>query len=157
MTEDEARAAVVAEVRKWKRTPYHHNQAVMGAGVDCGRVIIEAFVGAGLIERPDVGRYTHDWHLHRSDEKYLSVVERYMSWVDGTEAPLRERTDHLARPGDVLVWKVGRTYSHGAIVTAWPYIVHSSLPDRSVVEVNIFGTVMAEKPMRTYSYWGGAA
>lgn len=157
MTEDEARAAVVAEVRKWKRTPYHHNQAVLGAGVDCARLIIEAFVGAGLVDRFSAGSYTHDWHLHRDDEKYLSVVESYLSRVDTVETPLNERPEWAARPGDVLVWRVGRTYSHGAIVTQWPYIVHASFPDRAVTEVSLIGTTMAERKMRTYTFWGNAA
>lgn len=124
--------------------------------MDCARIILEAFVGAGLVERFSLPRYSHDWHLHRDEERYLGEVERYLRWYDGVDTPLEDRPDYRAYPGDVLVWRVGRTYSHGAIVTEWPYVVHASFPDRMVTEVSIFGTTMAERKMRTYTYWGNA-
>lgn len=149
------RAAVVAEARRWLGTPYHHNAAILGSGVDCARIILEAFAGAGLEERFDVGKYNHDWHLHRSEEKYLEVVERYMTRIEADETPLQFRSPPLLlSPADVIVFRMGRTFSHGAIVTEWPWIIHSYFPSRMVEEVDIRGTPMAERPMRVYSYWG---
>ena len=48
--------------------------------------------------------YPPDWHLHRS-------AERYLDW-------LFDRTGEVETPGlgDVIVFKYGRTFSHGAIV-----------------------------------------
>lgn len=154
MTELDQRLAVVREARRWTGTPYHHHAAVLGAGVDCAQIILEAFVGAGIVERFTVDQYNHDWHLHRSEERYLEVVESYCHRVDDSELPLEERPDFTAQPGDVLVFRVGRTYSHGAIVTKWPRIIHSYFPSRMVEEVDLQGTPMAFKPMRVYSYWG---
>jgi hypothetical protein len=31
-------------------------------------------------------------------------------------------------PGNVLIWRYGRTFSHGAIVSQWPMIIHASFP-----------------------------
>lgn len=157
MTEEQERAALVAETRRWLATPYHHHAHVLGAGVDCAYLLVEAHVGAGLADRFEVEEYTHDWHLHRNEERYLSKVEAYLKRVDDCELPLEKRPALQCLPGDVLVWRHGRTYSHGAIVSEWPKVIHASHPDGAVVEVDIRGTIMAEKPMRVYSFWGNTS
>lgn len=160
MIDNEAiqRAAVVREARRWLGTPYHHRAAVLGVGVDCAQLVLEAFVGAEIEERFDPGSYNHDWHLHRNEERYLEIVESYMARVDSSELSLKDRQEPcLLNPGDVVMFRVGRTFSHAAIVTAWPYIIHSYFPSRMVEEVSIIGTPMAERPMRSYSYWGTAS
>jgi cell wall-associated NlpC family hydrolase len=149
------RLAVVESARRWLGTPYHHRAAVLGVGVDCAQLVLEAFAGAGLEERFDAGPYSHDWHLHRSEEKYLEVVECYMRRVDDSEASIDSRGYSFhCKPADVLMFRVGRTFSHAAIVTRWPYIIHSSYPARMVEEVSVIRTPMAERFMRVYSYWG---
>lgn len=152
------REAVVVAARSWLGTPYHHHARVKGKGVDCGMLIIAAFYEAGLIADIDPGFYTHDWHMHRSEEKYLRTVEERLERWDDREQTLRARMasePHWQPPiASVLVWRVGRTFSHGAIVTTWPNIVHSYWPSRLVEEVSIFGTPMAERPMRVYDFGG---
>lgn len=153
------RAAVVAQARRWTGTPYHHRAHVLGGGVDCARLILEAFAGAGLEDHFDPGQYSPDWHLHRSEEKYAEVVESYMARIDFNELPLESRDFNtlVFLPGDVLMFRVGRTFSHGAIVTDWPFIIHAYFPSKMVEEVDMRGTPMAHKPMRAYSYWGTKA
>lgn len=157
MTEEEGRAALVVEGRTWLGTPYHHGAAVRGSGVDCARVLAEAYFGSGIVERFDILPYRHDWHLHRNEERYLEIVERYLRRADDTEDPYEQRPGFVGLPGDILVWRVGRTFSHGALITEWPYILHAYFPSRMVEEVDIRGTPMAERPMRVYSYWGNGA
>lgn len=158
MSEETEREAVDLEAQSWVRTPYHHEGRVKGAGVDCGQLLIETFAETGLIARPDTGHYTHDWHMHRGEERYLSFVEQYASRIDDSELSL---TDRLAldsrlsvRKGNVLLWRVGRTFSHAAIVSTWPYIIHAYFPSMMVERVSVIGTPMAMRPMRVYSYWG---
>ena len=149
------RLAVVRSARRWLGTPYHHHAAVIGAGVDCARLLVEAFVGAGITEDFEVEQYNHDWHLHRDEERYLNKIEEYLTQLDDDERPLKERgEDFYVRPGNVIAWRVGRTYSHGAIVTLWPNIIHASFPARSVIEESILGGILAEKPMRVFTHWG---
>jgi len=153
------RALVRDIARSWVGTPYHHRGAIRGVGVDCARILIEVYAEAGLIERFDPGKYTRDWHLHRDEERYLQTIERYAG------SPLREDTSiHLwddegyAPPaGDILVWRVGRTYSHSAIVTEWPCVVHASAPSRVVEEVSVMNTPVFRRPVRHYSVWRDAA
>jgi NlpC/P60 family putative phage cell wall peptidase len=148
------RAAVVSEARRWVGTPYRHRGATLGECCDCANILIETFVAAGLIDRFAPGDYAPDWHLHRDEERYLAVVERYCARIDDGDRQLVERgSDFRAAPGDILMWRWGRTFSHSAIVTAWPNIVHAFAPERFVVECDVTGTPMSDKPMRVYSFW----
>jgi cell wall-associated NlpC family hydrolase len=99
---------------KWLRTPYHHKQAVLGAGVDCALFLYAVYVEAGLIPAFEFDDYPPDWMMHRSEERYLSHVMDYAYQVD---APL---------PADVVMYKFGRCFSHGAIVRDYPNIIHST-------------------------------
>lgn len=158
MTTDQSkRLVVLAEARSWLGTPYRHRAAVKGAGVDCARILIEVFGDAGLIEKFDPGRYTRDWHLHRNEERYLQTVESFAG------DPLRagdsliewERDGYKPLTGDIVVWRVGRTFSHSAIVTEWPYAIHASAPAMVVEEVQVYNTPVHRLglPVRHYSLW----
>lgn len=115
------RIALVEEARKWLLTPFHHNAEILGAGVDCAHLLRACYVAVGLVEDFDLGEYAPDWMLHRSEEVFLSNVAARM---DEIQAP--------AKPGDVVVWKHGRCYSHGAIVVKWPSIIHAYRRERRV-------------------------
>lgn len=147
-----SREAVVAEARTWLGTPYHHDARVKGHGVDCAQFILWTFSNAGIIEPRVIEGYTHDWHLHRNEEAYLAIVEEYLDAVDDLELSFEERQDVVLRPADVLVFRVGRTYSHGAIVTGGSRVIHSYFPSRIVEEVELQGTPMAQRPMKIYTW-----
>jgi cell wall-associated NlpC family hydrolase len=63
---------------------------------------------------PHFPYYPHDWHLHRVTERYLEGVLQYAKEIES-----------LPRPADIVLWKFGRCYSHGAIVVEWPRIIHA--------------------------------
>lgn len=151
----EQRLRVRDEARRWIATPYHHRASLLGVGVDCARLLLEVFAGAELIDVFEPGSYSCDWHLHRGEEKYLEVIERYAKQIDPNETPIEERAkDFRAETGDILMWRVGRTFSHSAIITEWPFIIHAYLPSSIVEEVDVRGTPMSHRPVRVYSYWG---
>lgn len=114
----EQRIQVVKAAKEWLRTPYHHLGKVKGAGVDCAMFPLAVYQECGLIpadfQPPD---YSMQWHLHHSEEKYLQAIEPFC--IEKTGAPL---------PGDFIVFKFGRAFSHGAIVVNWPLIIHSYIP-----------------------------
>ena len=118
---------VVTEARRWIGTPYHSGARVFGVGVDCGQLLIAAFEAAGLIPAGDCapGVYSPEWHLHRSEEKYLGWVQKYCDLIDGD--PL---------PGDIAVFQFGRCVSHAGIVTEWPKIIHAYV-DYGVIESDV--------------------
>ncbi len=142
------RAAIVSEARSWVGTPYHHQADVKGAGVDCGMLLVRVFVDSGMCEPFDPRPYADDWYLHRAEEKYLGFV------FD------RTRQVQDAQPGDVIVFKYGRCYSHGGIVIARNplRIVHAYQPARVVLEETVAHNLALSSPLRVpkiFSYWAG--
>ena len=118
------RKAIIAEAESWLRTPYRPNASVKGAGADCAMMplaVYRSVLNLPLVDLPD---YQMQWHLHRNAELYLDIV-RALGAVEVAEP----------QPGDFAIWKLGRVYSHGAIVTAWPEIIHAVNP-RGVVRGN---------------------
>lgn len=101
------REDVVKEARSWITTPYHLAANVKGAGVDCAMLILEIYSRVGLVEHFDPRPYSSDWMCHRSDEVFLGLVF----------ARSHEITQGQAQPGDIVLFKVGRCYSHGGIIT----------------------------------------
>lgn len=114
----EQRAEIVRAAKEWIGTPYHHHGKVKGAGADCAMFPLAVYQGCGLLPcdyHPP--QYSVQWHLHRSDELYLNELKRFCAEVAGPP-----------QPGDLAVFRFGRTFSHGAIVLKWPQIIHSYIP-----------------------------
>lgn len=107
---------IVAEALLWVGTPYHHHGRIRGVGVDCAMLLAEVYHRAGAVPHLDPGIYAPQYGLHRGD----SLFE---SWV-------REHADETGEPpaaGDVVLFRYGRTYSHGAIAINDHQIVHAVL------------------------------
>lgn len=154
--EQEEREKVVAEVRSWIGTPYHHMACVKGAGVDCGQIIKATYEATGMIEPFILEKYAHDWHFHRDEEAYLGSLTLYCDLISEGDLTLDERAedpDFRPLPGDVIMFKIGRTYSHGCMVTEWPLVVHANHGSDCVEEIVALGSVMARRPSRVYSVW----
>lgn len=147
---------LIEAARSWKGTPYHHNAHVKHVGVDCGQLVIAAHVEAGLIDPIDTGFYTPDWHLHRDEDRYLKVVEAHLARIDNddasVDASILENSAYGAPSASVIVFRVGRTFSHGGIITEWPWFVHAYMPSGIVEEVDIRNTPMSARPMRIYMH-----
>jgi cell wall-associated NlpC family hydrolase len=177
---DEARqrAAVVAEARSWIGTRYHNCADIKGAGADCGMLLVRVFVDTGLVAPFDPRPYPPDWHLHRSEEKYLGFVfdrthevfltdplpnpppqageamragEKIRGGAACASLPrLRGRDGEGVKPGDVAVFRFGRCYSHGGIVveTRPLTIVHAYAPAGCVLEERVQQSAVLSEPIR---------
>lgn len=122
MNESSERARVVEIARTWLGTPYGHAMRVKGSATDCAFLLVETFHEAGLIpyltsgsEDSDIPFYPIDWHLHRDEERYLKIIDRFAVKTE-TDSPL---------PADIALYQFGRTISHGAIVVDWPVVIHA--------------------------------
>ena len=140
------RAQIVAAARRWIGTPYHAGADLLGVGVDCGMLILRVFVDAALVPDFDPRPYPADWHLHRSEEKYLGIVRRHC----GPAA--------IAGLGDLMLFRWGRCYSHGGIVTRLRplAIVHAFQPAGLVLEDEVARNARLADPARkplVYSLW----
>lgn len=121
-TEAEYRAAIVAEARTWLGTPYHHLADLKGVGADCAMLLVRVYQAVGVVPVFDPRPYAPEWFLHRDEERYLAGMEKYS-----------HRIEHgAAQPGDLLVYRFGRTASHGAIVVSDDLILHAYRPHRCV-------------------------
>jgi len=147
---DAQRAAVVSAARSWIGTPYHHAADVRGprGGVDCAMLLVRVYCDLGLVEPFDPRPYTRDWFLHRNEERYLCF--------------LLARSREVREPelGDIMLFRIGRCYGHGGIVTATAplTIVHAFANAGAVVEDVILHSseLLARfKTARFASYWSG--
>ncbi len=107
------RVAVIAEAQSWIGTKFHHEGRIKGAGVDCLMLLAEVYERCGIVAHVDPPHYAPDYFMHRDAEQYMEGLLGYAREID---APL---------PGDVALFKFGRVFSHGAIVIAWPRLIHA--------------------------------
>lgn len=105
---------VVAEAQTWIGTPFHHEARLKGVGVDCVMLLAEVYERAGIVDHIMVPHYPPDWHMHHDAEKYTDNLPVYARQIEGP--PL---------PGDIAVFRFGRTFSHGTIVVEWPRLIHA--------------------------------
>lgn len=111
------RSGVVREALTWERTPFHDRAGIKGVGADCALFPHRVYRACGLVPDFPVPRYSPQALLHSDRETYLEVVEQYAIQVQ--RAPLA---------GDFLMYWFGRLFFHGAIVIAWPRIIHARKP-----------------------------
>lgn len=140
------REKIVSEALSWIGTPYHEHGRQKGVGVDCLTFIERVFFHAGLVDGVEIPHYSPQWHLHRSRELYIDGLSRYMVEV---ESP---------KPADVAVWKFGRTFSHGAIVTEWPDVVQcvkgTGVSRAHALRDALFRDKGVMRPVKFFSFWG---
>lgn len=107
---------LIAEAKSWLGTPYHSGAKLKGIGTDCGQLLIAIYENVGLLKPGECnpGYYSPEWHLHRSEEKYLYFVQKFCKKV---EEPYQA--------GDIALFQFGRCISHGAIIISYPKLIHA--------------------------------
>jgi cell wall-associated NlpC family hydrolase len=124
--EELGRAAIVREALEFIGTPYHDHGEVKGkgGGVDCATLIKLVYRNAGIVDDFTIDYYSPQHFLHSERELYLEYILRFA----------HEISPEQAKPGDVVMYKLGRSFGHGAIIIdpGWPHIVHAWGPARLV-------------------------
>lgn len=136
------RDAVIREAMTWLGTPYHHRGRLKQIGVDCAQFPLLVYSACGLIEPFDAPDYPADWHLHKSDERYLAAVT----------ARAREIETGQAGPGDFLLFKMGKCFAHGAILIAWPRIIHAVVGHGVMLDEAHSGR-LSGKAVKVFTLW----
>lgn len=110
------REAIVSEALTWLDTPFHHQARLKGCGVDCANLLAGVFAAIGLAPNVVLDAYPQDWHIHNDEPRFVKTLALYAD-----KLPLGEP----AQPGDIAMFQYGRHAAHGAIVTAWPQVIHA--------------------------------
>lgn len=114
---------VIREALTWEGTPYHHRAMIKGVGADCAMFPLAVYSSLGLIEPIVAPPYSAQWHLNGAG------TEIYLNLVNDVARPIAEAD---AGPGDFVIWRFGRTFSHGAIILDPPQIIHATIVGGSV-------------------------
>lgn len=109
-------------------------------------LIREVFVEAGLVENFDIAPYSQDFHLHRGEERYLAFVEAHLKPVETPDV------------GDVMLFRIGRVYSHGGVVTGLDpiKIIHAYMNAGEVCEDRLrpdHELMLPKRAPRFYTLW----
>jgi len=147
-SEQDERQLVVAEVKTWIGTAFRHQGRVKGkrGGVDCGQIIACTYENAGLTSKIDPGFYQFQHHMHSDREDYVAHLLQYT----------REITAAEAKPADIVLYKCGRTFSHGGIlIENWPgLIVHSRTGVGVEYSHGATNAFLKGREKRFFSFWG---
>lgn len=118
MTEQEERQRVIEIARSWIGTPYHHNAHMKGVGVDCAFFLAEVFQEAQLVDKIPIPHSSPQFMLHRNEELYKKEVANRATEISENEV----------QPGDIVLFRIGRVFAHGAIIISWPdQVIHSHI------------------------------
>ena len=141
---------IAAAARGWLGTKHMNGARVRGRGIDCGMLLLAAVEDAQMIPRGEVDPdpYSNEWHLHHSEEWFLSYVQKYCSRVEEM------------RPGDFLLYQYGRCVSHAGVYCGNGVVCHA-LVDQGVVLTDIddvmFFDARGKSRLRgIYRYNGGS-
>lgn len=95
--------------------------------MDCAQLIAAVMHEAGIVPAPLViPHYSHQRFLHSTEEPFVETVLTFAHEIERRQA----------QPGDVVLYKMGRSYGHGAIVMppGFPRILHAHAASGAVVE-----------------------
>jgi NlpC/P60 family putative phage cell wall peptidase len=151
MQEEEAveRARVIAEARTWLGTPFRDQADVKGAGVDCAMLIIRAFVDTGMTPPFDPRPYPPRWFLHQGEERFLGWMQKYGIEIEAA----------AAQPGDIVIYRFGRCFSHSALIVSEREILHAYFKEGKAAICERFQielTTMRDgspRPARYFDFW----
>lgn len=127
--------AIVQEAVTWSGTPYVNHAGIKGAGADCAFFPCRVYQAVGLIpedfEPPKYSpqawlnspRQVDKFHLRVVDTTFLDVVEKFFT----------EITEAEVQPGDLIIYKVVNSWTHGAIVVDYPENVLHAVVGRGVI------------------------
>lgn len=148
MTEQEGRAAVVAELKTWIHTPFSHQGRIKGkrGGVDCGQIIAVSYENTGLTAKIDPGQYQYQHHMHSDSEDYIDHLLKYTQEINASEA----------KAADIVLYKCGRTFSHGAVlIEDWPgMVIHSRVGLGVEYADGMKNGFLKGREKRFFSFWG---
>lgn len=124
LTELELRKRIIDVARTWLNTPFVDGQGLKGCGVDCAHFPARVSEEAGLVGHIEIPPYSPQVYLHKKadgtwDNTYEKIIRRYA----------HEITEAEVKPGDMVLYKIAHSFTHGGIIESWPdKIIHPIHP-----------------------------
>jgi hypothetical protein len=109
-----SRASVIREAESWRGTAFHPEARLKSVGVDCGNFLVGVFGACGFSVPQHVGHFPLGFNQHEREERFLHLLERFAAQAGDERLP-----------GNIALFRIGRIYSHGAIIIQWPKVIHS--------------------------------
>lgn len=154
--EAEQRASAVRECLSWIGTPFQDCGFVKGpqGAVDCAMMLVGTYGAAGMIGDFDPRPYPPRWFQHSSEERFLGCLEQLGA---------RETDRAATMPGDVLVWRFGRTFAHGSVLVNSREVCHAYAASGGVMVTGLDEPLLSTitfrgqdipRPVRVFTLWG---
>jgi hypothetical protein len=114
------RARTIEIARTWLGTPFVDGQGLKHHGVDCAYFLARIHEEIGLVDHVDIPYYSPQIYLHKlGDDTYLRILLGYA----------HEISESQVRTGDMVLYKVAKSFTHGGIIESWPdKIIHPIQP-----------------------------
>ena len=145
------REQIVAEALTWVGTGYVDHAGIKGAGVDCAYLPIRVLQAAGIIPadfKPPV--YSpQQWMVRKAgkvleDTTYLDTLKKFAK---------REIFDRAEiKPGDLALYQMHTSWTHGAIVLSWPKALLHPIKGRGVIGSQADEGMLRGRPVRFFSF-----
>ena len=125
MTRDIADRDRIVEIAKtWLNTPFVDCQGLKGHGVDCAFFLARVYAEAKIIPAYDPPFYSPQLYLHHlGDQTYLAELLKFA----------REISEEEVKPGDAVLYRVAKSFTHGGIVVQWPELIIHPIRQRGVI------------------------
>jgi cell wall-associated NlpC family hydrolase len=145
-SELEQRSAVIAEAIDWLHTPWVHQANIKGEAVDCAMSLIEWFYRARIIAWFDPRPYPRSWFVHQDEEIFLNTIVNHFRCTEIAPA--------AATPGDLVLYRLGRCYAHGALVVEPKLVIHAFAKNGKVIYTETFDPDLSSRSPRAFNPWG---
>jgi cell wall-associated NlpC family hydrolase len=91
--------------------------------------LLEVYERCGCMPHVDVGYYPPDFHRHQDLEWYAGALMDHCEEIGN---------DNFLLPADIVLFKMSdaKVYSHGGIITEWPWIIHAAFVQRRVLKAD---------------------
>lgn len=139
-------ADILAEARTWVDTPWRHQAACKGAGVDCLHYIAAVALAFGSPEAKQFMKRP-EWHNYGRHPDPAMLFGGFDALMDRVP-----RVDDM-RPADVLIFNCGKHPMHVGFLTECGTLLHAWLPARRVVE-HQFDDAWRARVVRVYRLRG---
>lgn len=114
---EERQAQLIYHAGLWLGTPFRPHASVMGAGVDCVRLVASVLTATGFLREAEFPVYSMDGGKHQDNSQLTAWLE--------THGGFQKVDDVHVRTGDVLCFRLlGRSAHHAGLTLCPPQFVH---------------------------------